>query len=445
MPKENSTIARPHSERAYGYVAGQIGALSVFFGVPLLFLPKINIFNIAGETAGVRIDDLVLASVLGLLMAAFIYLRRAYITGVEATLCIFIISGVLSCALEGGSIIYAFRVLEYFTFFYIGVHAARYFHLQNILLAFIGWNAILIFLQALGVVGAFPLGNYELGAPIGIGSGNWEIGILLNIAWVPLAFGEHRKLMISTVTGLLIFGLHFLIGSRAPAATFVAIFVCFVLWNLRRKVGIILLMLPVIALGIVVFYQIVGTSLASSKLLMRASSLSTTDYQEVLTRLWRITPERGEFISYDEANKVAARFASSDLSLLERAQKSISALKFYFQSSWLAWLIGTGPGRFGVAIDEGYARLLAETGIVGVASFCVFLYKSLEKSAAVWFLLGIFFFSMLTLDAYLSYKIMALLLFIGGITTGQELNLKRFSSYAGDSHQENTSGVGSAV
>lgn len=399
-----------------GRVGGEIGRLSVYLCVPLIFLPKVNLFSVGGENAGLRIDDLFIAIALGLIFASFILLRRSFLSLPEAMLFPFLFLGLLSNVLAGGTPLYVFRVLEYFAFFYVGLNAAKLLNLRTILIAFIAWNATLIPLQYAHILGGFYLGNYEYGQALGIGSGTWEIGLLLNVAWATLAFGHLCSRWTVVLLGTIVFILHFMVGSRAPAATFLLLFVIYSVTLVKRNAGVVLLALPAIGATGIVIFDVISSAAQSSRLVSRLSTLSTTQYFDLANRLWHMTPARSEFVGYEEAHNLAQRFADSDLSLLERAQKAIGALKYYLQSSPLLWIIGTGPGRYGPAVDMGWVRILAETGVAGTGAFLLCLYSSLKQVGAVWALLFIFALSMLTLDTYLSYKVMCLLFFIGGMS-----------------------------
>jgi len=413
-------------KRNSAQLSGEIGALSVVMGVPLLFLPKLNLFNIRGETAGLRIDDFILAALTMLIGAAFIYRKRAFITWVETWLIIFVASGLIACALNGGNAVYAIRIVEYFAFFYIGLNASEHVGLRTILIAFIAENAILIVLQLFHIVGSFSLGHYGFDAPMGIGSGNWEMGILLNFAWVTLAYGNLCSTAEALVIAAVVLGLHLILGAREPSATFAAFLLVYIAWKSKRNAGIMILIVPIAIVIGFASYDAVLKSVSHSRLLTRLATLSTTQYADVLGHIWRMTPARGDFVAYSSADKVQALYPNSDISLLERAEKTITAMKFYIQSSWLGWIIGTGPGRFGVAVDEGFVRMLAENGIAGLVSFFVMLYFAFRKTGAVIALIILYLASMTALDAYLAYKVMAMVFFIGGITTAN--NLKQTQS-----------------
>jgi len=406
-------------KRISAQLSDEIGALSVVMGLPLLFLPKLNLFNIGGETAGLRIDDFILAALTLLIGAAFIYRKRTFITWVEAWLVIFVALGLIACALNGGKVVYAIRIVEYFAFFYIGLNASEHVSLKTILIAFVAENAILILLQLFRIVGSFSLGHYGFDAPMGIGSGNWEMGILLNFAWVALAYANLCSTADALVIAAVVMGLHLILGAREPSATFAAFLLVYIAWKAKRNAGITILIIPIAIMVGFASYDAVLKLVSHSRLLTRLTTLSTTQYADVLGHIWRMTPARGDFVAYSSADKVQVLYPNSDMSLLERAEKTITALKFYLQSSVLGWIIGTGPGRFGVAVDEGFVRLIAENGIAGFVSFFAMLYFAFRKTGAITALIVLFLASMTALDAYLAYKIMAMVFFIAGTSYGR--------------------------
>src|SRR6202035_667755 len=162
----------------------------IVLGVAMLFMPKVNIVSIAGESAGIRIDDVLLLVIFALLMAGVLLARKATISGVESIVFILIgymlLSNLINLQLFGrSSLLYSLRYLEYFMFFYIGRYFfdARY-SVPRLLYALLFVNAILIVLQGLVIIGGFGSRGFEQDVSdraIGLTGGPWELGAVLNL------------------------------------------------------------------------------------------------------------------------------------------------------------------------------------------------------------------------------------------------------------------------
>jgi hypothetical protein len=416
-----------YSGESTGKIPGNVSLIIACFGVPLIFLPKINFISIASQSAGIRIDDIILATISLLLFSAFIYLRRSLISQIEIILIFFLSFGVISYSIVGGSFFYVIRTAEYFIFFYIGINASSYFKLRNIIIAFILLNSVLILLQQTNVIGGFTASNsgsyVSHVEPVGIGSGTWEIGLLLNISWIMLSFGRLCRPWPAIGFGILIMGFHLLIGSRTPSITGLAVILVFIIWNWREKKSYLLLIYPLFALILFSIFMLFQDWFKDTNLFTRMKSLNSTDYTRLINYIWHSTPARSELIEATHAVATRDQFKDSDFSLIIRAVKNVAAFKYYFQSSWFVILIGTGPGRFGTAMDLGIIRILIENGIAGLVTFFVLIWKSLTvTNAAKWPLIFVFTVSMMTLDTYLSYKVMSFIFFIGGMQLGLQNN-----------------------
>ena len=104
--------------------------LLVITCVLLLFLPKINLITMAGQTAGLRIDDVCLLFAAGIMFLGYARAKRSWLS-IEKFFFLFFSLSVFSVCIntllfDGGlfefrpNILYVMRFLEYFVFFYIG-------------------------------------------------------------------------------------------------------------------------------------------------------------------------------------------------------------------------------------------------------------------------------------------------------------------------------------
>src|SRR5215208_5522954 len=122
----------------------------LFITLPLLFLPKINLIRVhAEETAGLRIDDLVLLFV-GILLIGAHAISQQRIYKIEGWILLITSLGIFSFFMNrflvasgflfmDAKIFYSLRLLEYFLFFYIGAIASQHFSDRLIIQTFFLW------------------------------------------------------------------------------------------------------------------------------------------------------------------------------------------------------------------------------------------------------------------------------------------------------------------
>ncbi len=393
----------------------QAGLWLLYCCIPLIFLPKINLIGVAGQTAGLRIDDLILFAALGLFILIWLLNKRIVFAKIELLLFAFVGLSLLTTLMnqEIRGILYSLRLLEYFVFFYVGVCAFCKLQLHKIAEIFLLTNFVLIALQLFGVIGAFVLGNYEKGVPIGIGSGSWEIGLLFNMAVAILAFSPQVSPIRLLAYYLAVLVALLIIGARVPAANHVLLLGIY-LYH-RGTSRHIFISLSIIAL--VSLLAIAGgafKAVENSALAERATTLFSNKNADAIALLWHeVEPKRQ--ISYDKSTETyAENDFEQDFSLLLRVEKTFIALKYWLQQPLLFQFFGVGAGTWGTAVDMGYIRLLTEHGILG---FCLFWYALWNLSRYAGYtktIMLLFAVNMLTLDAYLAYKVMSFYLLTCG-------------------------------
>jgi len=133
--------------------------------LPLLFLPKVNLITFGGgETAGVRVDDILLFGFSFFFLFAALSLRKKLIPLEKLMIAITGLS-LVSFAFNrflfalgeidvNSSIFYALRPLEYFLFFYVGQMVYGRLGLNFLIALFLSWNALIMALQWLGAIPA---------------------------------------------------------------------------------------------------------------------------------------------------------------------------------------------------------------------------------------------------------------------------------------------------
>ena len=181
----------------------------LFLCLPLLFLPKINLISFESETAGLRIDDLVLLIVGAFLMYSHtlshqhLFKIEGWILLITGFSVISFISNRFSCSTHflymDAKIFYIFRLFEYFMFFYIGAISSRYFKVSTIVAYFFIWNLAWMTLQKMSIAGAVTSIGYNDDVStrvFGIASFPSEMGLLLNLIFCFMIFDETSRFRI---------------------------------------------------------------------------------------------------------------------------------------------------------------------------------------------------------------------------------------------------------
>jgi len=410
--------------------------LLTWLTLPLLFLPKINILSFGRETAGIRIDDLILLIFAVVCFWGNLTVRKsfsdiekcvAYITGLA--LVSFIINRVLNVAdilNVQSSLFYALRLLEYFSFFYIGKMAVRFYSTNTIILLFFLWNALLMVLQKIQLIGIFTSDGYQ---PItsdrilGIASFGSEIGLLLNMLFCYFIYMSRAKnaenlaemeargarqvnapyLLLLLFVLLVVFS-----GARTAIATLlITFFACLrdiIDW--RKPKTLILptcTILVGVALTVIALYSFSG-------IVTRSKGLLSFKNIELISTVWD-----NIILDYDPIGRESVSLGAHDASWWMRIHKWCYALKLYVQHPE-CWILGIGPGFAMAALDGGFLRIFTELGIVGSFFYAKFFYSIASLSRQLAWMTIVFMLNMIFFDAHLAYKPMTLLLLIAGAT-----------------------------
>jgi len=378
-------------------------------GISLLFIPKVNIVQFKGETAGLRIDDVLLA-LIGAWIGIFSFANLRYrVKAIEVRIFIFTLFSFFAWLCNGGSIFYVVRTCEYFIFFYIGIEAVKLFKLKTLIMSLLSVNAIVMVLQSLSLIGGFTVYGWweDVGyRVVGLTAGPWEIGLLINLCLCALLFPLQNFITKKTALLLFILGAYLLLlaGGRMPLIAHGIIFLCYLLRYFYKRV---LSSSILIGLGVCA-----AMFLLSSNDLVVERSRSTFNWENInaLTNAYAALdvtdPERLDMSSYFSGQ--------TDPSWIIRVSKWCFAIKYFVASGPLAWLFGTGPGRYGSALDGGFLRLLTEHGVLGLIVFCSVLHLFARQNAMMLMCVVAFAINLIFLDVHITYKVMALLFFLYG-------------------------------
>lgn len=411
----------------------------LFITLPLLFLPKINLISMdAEETAGLRIDDLILLFLGCLLMWAHA-LSHQKLYQVEGWILLITGFGVFSFLVNRllvsfgilymeSKIFYSMRLLEYFLFFYIGAIASHYFSNRFIIQAFFLWNLLFMSLQKLDLIGGFIFTGYHAdvsGRVQGIASFPSEMGLLLNLIFCYLVFDDNRnsqwiKFFKSPFTTYVLqriyfYGLFCLFGIfiifTGNRISILALFICF-LFRLKQDLSMrslgsyismmVLIPIVVLAIGFVIT--------RTAGVYERSLDLFSWKNFDLFSLVWDKVD-----ITQNPIGHEVLESKDYDMSWWLRIHKWLFMTKTYIENPE-CYLQGLGPGYAGAALDGGLLRILTEYGLIGAFLFWKFFSCLSRINAQTKWMIVSFLINMIFFDAYLAYKTMSLLLFsCGGI------------------------------
>jgi len=347
-----------------------------------IFLPKINIYGVAGS--GIRIEDFSI-----LLFMSFFLLQLGTQTNLNFTnnqrikllLKIYFLSALIVCTgvistlfnSESGliEILFSVRLLEYSSYLFVGYYVSKVIDVTRLFYWYILINSIVIFMQKYGVVGGFATGNYVSDVstrPIGLTSGPWEIGMILSFGIIWLIEKKKRNIVVKWGTIFFISAALVSTGSRiAIASTILVLFIRIIKANnfsLVKTVSLISLLLFSSAV-IIINSDRMENILSNNNLSYIESAIENVDSNNYVMNEPNVT-EFGDF-----------KYGETDLSLAFRVLKWVHVVKKTISSADKV-LLGYGPGHFGVAVDGSYIRVFGEVGVLGLLLYC-FLFLSAAK------------------------------------------------------------------
>lgn len=411
--------------------------------VPLLFIPKINLLAIAGSNAGIRVDDLILLLIALLFFVACV-VNRHPLGKIEWVVFSITLTALLSCFLNllwkrVGRIemvanpLYAVRLAEYSTFFFVGWVAFRFTRATRVAGGVMGLNLCVMVLQICGLLGAFFVTGYVSdidGRAMGLCAHGNEMGLLLNICAVYLIYtlppkrlalvGRYRHIVLDSRLLLLGIALLFMIltGSRIGLIGLLVVAAALV-----REMGLLrhplTLAVTVMTASAALLLLLVGGERLD--LIYRSQHLFSAENLLMIPEAYQMIDI--EEMTFLDAASVDLSEGGYDTSWLMRLYKWLFILKYYLHHPE-SWLLGIGPGVCGSCLDGSYLRILTENGLVGLSLY-LYLFLSIGRTGrAMRFVVATYLINMIFIDSYISYKPMIMLLFL----TGYELAWKREKS-----------------
>lgn len=383
----------------------------------LFLLPKINLVAVGNFNAGLRVDDVIIA------LAAAILIGSKVLSGggvlrlsrAERWFWLFFamcfVSAVWNTVAFGrASILFPLRFAEYFVFFYMGWSlASAKQDIANRLLMTVFWaNVVIASLQLTGLVGGFTVRGYTANVAervVGLTSGPWELGVLLNLVTCMVLSQKAsvlKKVLVFSVATCFILAN----GSRMSLVAQVAILGASIVFSggLVKSLKAGLFAAPAIALVAVLF--------AGSGVATRSASLSSMDNVSLLVESFGHVQATEKAPAWDELG-VLSRSDGVDASWSMRGPKWIYSVKMWMLNP-VNTVLGVGPGTFGNALDGGWLRLLTETGVAGLAAFLFFMRTVFGQGGALRLAVVAIAVNMFFIDIYMAYKVMSIFLFLCG-------------------------------
>lgn len=413
--------------------------LILFFCLPLLFLPKINLIKLSEkETAGFRLDDIFLLSASFVLFWARFSLK-SHLSQFEKRLFILVGFSLFSFLCNrllvdfgilhvNAKIFYCFRILEYSTFFYIGALAFPYMNDRKILYTFLIWNMCLMAAQKAGLIGGFNSYGYDAQntyRATGIASFPSEMGALLNLLFCYIIFDqipmkgpafyfphwlEKLYFKIKIYFQFILFAIFTIFsGSRVAVVGLIVPFLTKIKAQVSAKT-ILIILIFMTAIGASVAYLVINTEG------LRSASLLSFKNVELVKEAWdeidiNIEPNASTLFTEEKF----------DQSWWMRLNKWAYALKIYLMHPE-CYLQGIGPGFAFAALDGGLLRILTENGIIGAYLYWIFFASIFNQSRQLAWMVVVFMMNMIFFDVYLAYKPMILLFFVSGYTYARQNN-----------------------
>lgn len=379
----------------------------------LLFTPKINLISFRGETAGVRLDDIILLGVITLLLSGWIVSLKFSVEAVPAAALLVVAVFCTSNLINAGhsNVLYSLRLIEYLVFFWSGKYFIRCrYDFQFLVKFLIAVNCGVIFLQAGGMVGGFTADGYEalVGRPFGI-STNYpgEMGAVFNLAFAAFAFGNRTAAKFwywCILTAVCVF----VIGSRSALVAHCLLTLVYLYVHSKSRTAFVLRTVAITGLLVAAFLAI------PNSVTSRSGDVFSRENVEITKRIYDEIPVDRHFTDVAEGGASEDAPEGVDVSWYIRGFKWAQVIKTMFAEPWTVWIFGMGPGTVGPALDGGWLRLICETGVIGTFAFLALMRKISSLAMACSMAVLALTVNMLMVDSQNAYKVMAFLFFLAG-------------------------------
>jgi hypothetical protein len=283
----------------------------------------------------------------------------------------------------------------------------------------IALNCGAIVLQFCRLMGGFAAEGYSSIAerPFGLSANHpAEMGALLNLAFAALVFERRGKAfgrfwLWCTAVAVCIF----LTESRSALAIHFVLTWLYTYQHAKSRTGFALKSAFVVG-GLIAALVFVPNPMRE-----RSSELFAPQNVDAARQLYDSVPAEKQFTGFAEGSEAADAPQDVDISAYMRGFKWISVIKIMFTAPWVVWILGLGPGALGPALDGGWLRLLAETGIVGTFAFLFMLRKISNLDRACVMAVLALAANMVMVDSQNAYKVMAFLFLMAGVSVQRSI------------------------
>ena len=398
------------------------GQILSSIGVILIFLPKLNLLDLqSGGYAGLRIDDIILLSCFTLFATVILYYSAIRFRKIEIAFSVWMIallaSNFVNITLYGrSSLLYSFRFIEYFLFFYFGYYYSKRHELRTLAKAVLWINGPIMVLQMFGLIGGFASAGYSanVGRPIGLTGGPWEIGVLINFCLAIFLFEGKVSTKSAVKSFLITTALLVLTASRMAMLAQLMILIAYYRHQSRNFLSVVWKSSAIVAVLAAIVWFIPNPLQERSQKLFSMENIS---YLQLMYERTPDNPTLDEFYDFETQDE-------SDMSWVMRVSKWCVVVKLWVRDSTNP-IFGLGPGGIGVALDGGWLRVVIETGMLGLIALLVLARSIWNISATLRIMLISVAINMLMIDIYLSYKVMAFLFFASGYFVFRNEHLPR--------------------
>lgn len=404
----------------------------LFSFITIIAMPKVNIIGGGNQvtTAGIRIDDILIALLLVLTLIRYKGKINRNINVLVMLFALFIFNGCVSAIFAGmrgesaSVLLGILTVLRYFEYFCFAIVASKLpknngfkFMFMNSLRMLVVFLSFVALLQKIGVanyyVGGHEAGYFFSGLAVATFNGYYEYGCFCVLLTYLFLVNEKK---IDYVFALLSFSQVLLTGSRTSLIVLLIVVVlflftkCFWCDSLKIQKRYITISVSLLTGGVI--FLIVAASMG---LLER---FTTVDPLNIFTQFKEEWSHRDfDFYIYSIRNNIDIISLSSskgDLSFNIRLFKWSAALDGFTRHP----IMGYGAGVT-QTMDGNYIKLLCEQGIVGMILWIIILTCLLnriktKKNYMVGFI-GILMLSAIAIDMFEASKIMEFIWMFGGM------------------------------
>lgn len=384
--------------------------------VTMILLPKLTVISVG--FSGVRIDDFIsLAALIWLLAKG--RLKLSLTSSYVKIYLIFIGLQFISAIYNFGSnsyvgLLFPVRLLELLVWYYVGLNAIQSRSKEQIsrVLLFLGlYLSIYSFAEILGLAPKFGLftntnrvattmtGPFEYAVVIAILGFFIKQSVPKSITFISLLLTQARVTIASTL------------------------FIYLFIWKKRLSayvglvLGIILIIFAAPNLDVIERFDALDD--------LEISTLADLTYQYYNM----VSPAESSTDYFEKTHKGNSYqlINQTDASLEIRLMRWMVILKTNFENI-PSTFIGKGPGFYGIAIDGYFIRAFAETGLIGLLVFVIFLislYRHHKKNVKIIALIVTMVLTGLFIDIFVSVKVMVLFWFLLGVYTEKQKKNKR--------------------